>query len=95
MVSETEAALNRWLTDAEEDRDKLGEAFAILYDQALNGVICDPHMQPCDSCKRGFELGREVLDRLDPKWGNFGRPGPKFQPDGAALPKKQNSMEDS
>ena len=81
VIEELKAEVGRLRTD----RDQLGEAFAILYDQALNGVICDPHMNPCDSCRRGFALGHAVLDRLDPLWGNFTRPGAKFQPDSAAL----------
>lgn len=74
-----------------EQRNQLAEAFAILYDQALNGVLCDPHMHPCDSCKRGFALGTGVLDGLDPQWGNFFRGGPKVQPTDSPAPREKDA----
>lgn len=69
---------------AVEDFQKLGAAFAELYSQALNGVVCDPTAEPgrhgCRACLTAWEDGREVLKRYDEKSGNLYRPGPMFQP---------------
>lgn len=63
-----------------DDMIRLGNAFAGLYLQALNGVVCDPTRSPCGSCANAFTLGREVLDRLDPEWGSTYRSCANFDP---------------
>lgn len=72
--------------DLRRDLGQLGSAFAMLYLQAINGVVCDPTEQLgprtlCSSCKNAWDVGQAVLDRHDARWGNMYRSGALFQPD--------------
>ena len=65
---------------------KLGVAFAELYSQGLNGVICDPgqdevHRRNCRSCHEAWKAGIAVLEAYDPKFASLTRTGSMFQPD--------------
>ena len=71
-----------------EDLTTVGDAFATLYSQAINGVICDPAWEPvehvagragyrteraCLSCSRAWRTGREVLERYDDEYASVSR----------------------
>lgn len=63
----------------------LGSAFAGLYLQALNGVVCEPGQDEvgrhnCASCAMAWTLGRTIMDKYDLNWGNMYRSGGSFQP---------------
>lgn len=69
------------------DLSTLGAAFAALYSQGLNGVICDPahasepvSRHNCGPCSRAWTAGREVLSKYDAKYASLFRFGPMFQP---------------
>lgn len=71
-----------------DDLAKIGAAFAELWSQGLNGVVCDPCQGEigrynCRSCHEAWKAGVEVLDKYDPKYASL-RGGPMFQPDFAA-----------
>jgi hypothetical protein len=55
----------------QDDFVKLGECVARLYSMALNGVVCDP-TDPCEICKKTWDLGVDVLRRHDPKFASMG-----------------------
>jgi hypothetical protein len=62
----------------EDDVNRLGDAFARLYLQALNGVVCDPTGEPgtrgcCRECHNAWASGKAVLDKHDPGWGGLQR----------------------
>jgi len=68
------------------DFAKLGTAFAELFSQGLNGVVCEPCQDEigrlnCRSCHEAWETGQEILRAYDSKFASLTRMGPMFQPD--------------
>jgi hypothetical protein len=66
------------VADLEADLNQLGTAFARLYLQALNGVVCDPTGHAgtrgcCRVCHEAWASGKTVLDSHDPGWGGLQR----------------------
>jgi hypothetical protein len=56
------------------DLQKLGDAFARLHFQAINGVVCDPAETPgprtlCNACREAWEQGTAILAKYDPPMG--------------------------
>lgn len=67
------------------DFAKLGAAFATIWSQALNGVVCEPGQAEigrhnCRACRDAWKTGTDVLAAYDPKYANIIRSGPMFQP---------------